>query len=424
MKWRISFLVKRYFKNLSILAGVLLMAFVITAPSANLSVAQNTPAVRLAYVHDNIVKLADAEGNPIAETGPEFQTGQAANLLWTPDGEQLYIARRNGLYVTGSRGGAAVQMPGNYGLTMAFNRMGDIIYYLESTNPAEGESPDFVTFPLREVNLSIMQGGTGRLIDYIGQYTSGSSQAVLSAAALQYARDGGLLGPSRPRLFPTYGTTLFYSCCFPNAGLNGINVATGEKYINYDPTFIPGPAALNSSWSRLAGPTTEGNLRVIDLISEGRRDYPLNNIGEVERVVWSLDDSAVYLAVRTTPTIPIELTPILTTQVDTRSANILIYRLDLVSGRLRQLATLGDFYGVSSIAATQQYVFVVVVERNERLVNDLNAGFLPDNLDPNDARLVNEYLPSTILFRIKTDGTESLSILTNVWGLAARPIRE
>jgi hypothetical protein len=214
---------------------------------------------------------------------------------------------------------------------------------------------------------------------------------------------------------------MFYSCCFPNPGLNAIDLPSGDKR-PYDTQIIPGPAALNSVRSRLAAPTLSGSIRLIDLVSAGIRDYEAN-VGTIERLVWALDDSAVYLIARQPPNNPLELNPIVTSIIDTQSANIVVWRLDLVTGQLRELAQLGDFYGVSSVAATHDYLFVVAVERNTRLVEDLNAGRLPPDLDPMDPRLLTDYLPSTILFRIKPDGTEALSIMTDVWGVAARPLR-
>ncbi len=379
---------------------------------------QNAANVYLAYVHQNTVKLADAQGNPINTVGPEFQIGQAASLLWTPNGERLYIARRDGLYETSAEGGAAVRLPGDFSITIAMDRGGNSLYYIESSNPAEADQPGFITFPLRETSLLNM-GGTGRLVNYIGSYSLGSSDVALGGAAFQYARDGGILGGGRPRLIPTYGTTLFYSCCFPDAGLNAIDIPSGEIRA-YDSTFIPGPSAMNANLSRLAGPTINGTIRVIDLISAGTRDYPIN-FGDVERITWALDDSALYLAVRGTPKDPLPLSPLVTSPIDDREADIFVWRLDLVTGGLVQIAELGDFYGVSSIAATDEYVFLTVVERNVALINDLNSGRLPADLSPADPRLTSDYLTGSILFRIRTDGSEALSILADVWGVVAKP---
>ncbi|MBI5931676.1 MAG: hypothetical protein HY862_20370 [Chloroflexi bacterium] len=402
-----------------IFLGIVVALLLLLAGVKNPTLArQNSADVYLAYVHTNTVQLADASGNPINTVGPEFQTGQAASLFWTPDGERLYIARRDGLYETSATGGAAVRLPGDFSITIAPDRSGKSIYYIESSNPAESDQAGFITFPLRETSMLDM-GGTGRLVNYIGNYSIGSSEAALGGAAFQYARDGGVLGSGRPRLIPTYGTTLFYSCCFPDAGLNAIDIATGEIRA-YDSTFIPGPSAINGSLSRLAGPTINGTIRVIDLITAGTRDYPIN-FGEVERMAWALDDSALYLVVRGTPRDPLPLSPLVTSPLDDREADIFVWRLDLVTGSLAQLAELGDFYGVSSIAATDEYVFLTAVERNVALINDLNSGRLPPDLSPADPRLTSDYLTGSVLFRIRTDGSEALSILADVWGVVARP---
>lgn len=381
---------------------------------------QGQNEVYLAYVHENTVQLADAQGNPIATVGPEFQPGQAANLFWTPDGSRLYIARRDGLFQTDAQGGAASRLPGDFSITMTIDRTGNSLYYIESSNPIDTDQPGFITFPLRETSTANM-GGTGRLVNYIGNYSVGSSEMALVGAAFQYARDGGVLGAGRPRLIPTYGSTLFFSCCFPDPGLSAIDIPSGEIR-GYDNTFIPGPSAINSSLSRLAGPTTNGTIRIIDLITAGTRDYPAN-LGDIERIAWALDDSALYIVVRGTPKNPLPLSPIVTSPIDAREADIFVWRLDLVTGSITQLAELGDFYGVSSIAATDEYVFVTAVERNTALVNDLNSGRLPPDLNPNDPRLTSDYLTGSTLFRIRTDGSESFSILADVWGVVARPRR-
>ncbi len=386
--------------------------------------------VYLAYVHESTVKLADSGGLPLAEIGPSFSTGQVANMFWSEDGDLLYIARHDGLYETGATGSASAKVPGNYGVTMTFDGTGDVIYYMESANPQNTDSPDYVTFPFRELNTIQSVGGTGRLVGYIGEYPTGSAQVSLYGAALQYARDGGLLAQDyggqtimigRPRLFTTFGTSAFYSCCFPNPGLNIIDTRNGEKGI-YDNQFIPGPASLNSTRSRLAGPTLDGKIRVIDLISAGTRDYEAN-VGTIERVAWSLDDKDLYLVARENPRAPLEPNPIIVTPIDARSAFIVVWRLNLTTGRLQRIGELGDFYGVSSMAVTHDYVFVVAVERNAKLVEDLNAGRLPADISLSDPRLTSDYLPSTVLFRIRPDGTEAFSVMADVWGVAARPRR-
>lgn len=384
---------------------------------------QDTDEVYLAYVYQNSVHTADWQGNPLINTGPEFQIGQSANLFWSRDGESLFIARRDALFQTFAEGGAAVRLPGTYGITVTLDRRGEVFYYMESASPQTTEIPNVVTFPLRELAVVNATGGAGRLVGYIGNYPTGTAQATLSGAALQYARDGGLLGASRPRIFTTYGETLFYSCCFPDAGLWAMNLNTGERY-SYSgaETFVLGASEINNTFSRLAGPTVDGNLLVIDLISGGMRNY-LVDAGEIERVTWSPDDTKIYMAIRNAPQETLLLNAAITTSVDTRSANISIWRLDLVTGQVRQLATLGDFYGVSSMAATMDYVFVVAVESNQRLVNDLNAGRLAADTSPSDPILTTNYLPGTTLFRITPDGQEAFSILADVWGVVARPRR-
>lgn len=388
--------------------------------------------VALAYVHQNILKLADAQGNPLYVTGPEFQVGQSARLFWSPDGSNLYIARRDGLFETRAMGGAAARIPGDFGLTVTLDRTGQILYYLDTRNPTQStpqsatpaETPANTTFsyPLRELALR-SESQVGRLVGYVGEYLTSTGNVVLNGAALQYARDGGLLEAARPNLFSTYGDTLFYSCCFPNAGMQAISLQSGTPwFFEGTQTLIAGRATLNNTYSRLAGPTTDGRLVVVDLITAGVRTY-LIDAGEIERVAWSPDDTALYLAVRTMPRNLLELAPHITTPVDTRSATISIWRLDLISAQLWPLATLGEFYGVSSMVATHQYIFAVTVENNARLVEALNNGTLSPDIDPSDPTLNTNYLPGTILYRLTPDGREAFSILSDVWGLAVRPSR-
>lgn len=394
---------------------------------------QTDSPVVLAYVHENILKLADAQGNPLYVTGPEFQVGQSARLFWSPDGEILYIARRDGLFQTTAIGGAAAKIPGDFGLTVTLDRTGQLLYYLDTTAPfqttnAEGAAtpetptPATVTYPLRELALS-SDNQVGRMVGYLGEYLLGTANAVLNGAALQYARDGGLLEAARPNLFATYGDTLFYSCCFPNAGMQAFSLQTGTgRIFEGTQNFVAGRASLNNTYSRLAGPTTEGHLVVIDLITAGLRTY-LIDAGEIERIAWAPDDTALYLAIRTSPQNLLQLAPTVTTPVDTRNATISIWRLDLISAQLWPLATLGDFYGVSSMVATEDYIFVVTVENNARMVEALNNGTLAPDTDPADPLFKSTYLPSTVLYRISTDGREAFSILGDVWGLAVRPRR-
>ncbi len=408
------------YKTLLLLMVIL---FVVMSIPHDVKAQSTEQPVVLAYVHENIVQLADGQGNPLMTTGPEFQSGQSARLFWTPDGRVLYIARRDGLFETTARGGAAVRLPGDYGLTVTLDLTGEVFYYLESTNPQPAEDENYVVIPLRELNILNMSGGAGRLVGYVGPYPVGTANVTLNAAALQYARDGGLLGPSRPQLFSTYGETLFVSCCFPEAGLGAINIQTGDawRYVGAE-TLIVGAAAVNNTYSRLAGPTTDNNLLVVDLITGGTRVYTMS-VGAIEHVAWSPDEREIYLAVRTAPQDPLLLSTLVTAQIDTRSALISVLSLDLVTGQVRQLTTLGEFYGVSSMAATEEYIFVVAVESNARLVEDLNAGRLPADISPTDPALMTTYLPSTILFRITPDGREAFSIMADVWGVVVRPQR-
>ncbi len=379
--------------------------------------------VYLAYVHQNTVMLADANGSPLQTTGPDFLLGESARLFWSPDGQSLYIARRDGLFQTTAGGGAAVRLPGTYSLTITLNRTGNVFYYLDSSSPVPLETdPNLVTFPLREMNTANLSSGMGRLAGYVGAYPTGTATAMLNGAALQYARDGGLLGPSRPRIFTTYGDTVFFSCCFPEPGLSAFSLQSGDTWTYPGTeTLIPGSANLNHTLSRLAAPTAEGNLVVLDLITGGTRTYQLS-VGTIERVGWSADDTKIYIAVRTPPNDPLALNTLVTTDIDTRSAVISVLSLDLVTAQTRQLATLGEFYGVSSMVVTEDYIFVVVVESNVDIVNALNSGQLPPDTSSNDPVLVTTYLPDSILYRITPDGREAFSILSDVWGIAARPL--
>jgi hypothetical protein len=236
-----------------------------------------------------------------------------------------------------------------------------------------------------------------------------------------YARDGGFLDGGRPRLFPTYGSSLFYSCCFPNPGLGLINLGTAEAFPNYDSSFIPGSAALNATISRLAGPTTDGMIRVIDLISEGQRDYQLETAtGPIEHIEWALDDSALYILSREAPNAPLEVMPGIVYPADARSAELVIWRLDLVTGRLTEIISLGDAFGAPSIAITKYYLYVVVVGSNEKLVNDLNTGLLDAEIQPGDPLLQN-YVPKTVLWRVDLRDGSLSALEENVWGVTARP---
>jgi hypothetical protein len=381
---------------------------------------QQQPAVALAYVYNNSVYLADAQGTPLEEVGPVF-AGEAGKLFWSRDGEILYIVRRDSLFQTFAAGGSAVQLPGAYSLSITLNRPGDALYYLERRNPQPTDNPEIITLPLRETNVGLISSGTGRLVGYVGQYPSGSDTVFAVGAALQYAMDGGLLNSGRPGLIPTYGPTIFYSCCFPAPGLRGINLDTGQTF-DYPgaETLLVGKSATNKNLSRLAGPTSDNAILMLDLISSGIRNYTVD-VGTIERVAWGYGDRYLYMAVRQPPNSPLQLNPVITTNLDLTSAAITIWRLDLVTGRTLQLASLGDFYGVSSMTVTDRYIFAAVVESNFRAAADLNAGRLPGDLPGDAAILRGEYLPGSILYRITLDGREAISVQGNTWGVVARP---
>ena len=384
-----------------------------------------TPPVALAVVWQDTVTLADADGSPIEQTGPTFGYGQGARLFWTADADTLYIARDDGLYATGANGGAAVQIPGYYGRTLTVAQDAETLYYLETVSPQE--LTDFegrVSFPLRELTVALMDGGAGRLAGYFGRFQAGAAQADITFAAALYVRDGGLLGPGRPNLWPSYGTTLFGTCCFPDPGLGMFNVSTGDFAI-YDETVIPGAAAVNLTRTHLAGPTTTGAIRIIDLITGGTRDYVIEiagGLGTVERVAWSPDDTYLYIAARTNPDHPLSLDQEPPFPVDVRSANITLYRLNLVTSVIRELVRRPDVYGVSSLAATDRYVFAVVVDPNTALVNALNARQVRPGSLPTDPELA-QYMPATHLWRVSLTGDSAGDIADNVWGVAARPVR-
>lgn len=410
---------KRFF--LFSVFGLLCIFFVSSVqPTTRTNALQQNPQVALAYVYNNSVHLAATDGTPLQDVGPRFD-GQAGNLFWSRDSEVLYVVRGNALFQTFAAGGSAVQLPGAYSLTITLNRIGDVLYYLERDNPQPTDIENVITLPLRETNLSLISSGTGRLVGYIGRYPSGSNQLMAVGASLRYAMDGGLRDSGRPVLIPTYGPTIFFSCCFPDAGLRGINLDNGQTF-DYPgaETLVAGKVALNKNLSRLAGPTTDNRIVMLDLISSGIRTYTID-VGTVERVAWGYGDRYLYMVVQQAPRNPLQLNPIITTNLDLTSAAITLWRLDLVTGNTLQLANLGDFYGVSSMAVTDQYVFLSVVESNFRAVEDLNAGRLPGDL-PGDAPILRgEYLPGSILYRVSLDGREAISIQGNTWGVVARP---
>ncbi len=386
--------------------------------------------VALAYVRENTVTLADSDGAPLQATGPSFGYGQGARLFWTPDGRTLYIARDDGLYATGALGGAAAQIPGYYGRTLTISQDAQTLYYLETVSPQPAEDADdnpdndTVSFPLRESALALLDGEAGRLTGYYGRFAPGAAQANISFAAALYARDGGLLGAGRPELWPTYGSNIFGTCCFPARGLGIYDVSTGAFDI-YDPDFIPGAAALNLTRTHLAGPTAIGTIRVIDLLTGGERDYSLEiagGVGTIERVAWSPDDTFLYLVARQSPNTPLAVQGEPPFEIDARSANLVVYRLNLVTSVVRELARRADVYGVSALAATARYVFAVVVDPNTALVNAWNARQVRFDAQPTDPALAG-YMPATHLWRIDASGGSDADIADNVWGLAARPVR-
>jgi len=188
---------------------------------------------------------------------------------------------------------------------------------------------------------------------------------------------------------------------------------------------MPGAAALNLTRTHLAGPTVGGAIRIIDLITGGTRDYTIElagGLGTVERLAWSPDDTYLYILARRDPDRPLELAVEPPFPVDTRSANIYLYRLNLVTSTIRELAWRPDVYGVSSLAATDRYVFAVVVEPNTALVNAINNGQVPAGTLPNDP-ILTQYMPATHLWRVDVIAGGPIDVLDNVWGLAARPVR-
>ena len=378
--------------------------------------------VAMAYVLANEVWLADEQGNSIYNTGLILDERQAATLFWSPDGKNLYVATRDGLFMVSAAGSAAVRLPGVFGLTLAFARHGSIIYNIDVENPQQ-VTETTIAFPIRETNVANMAEGRGRLVNYIGEYDAASAQLSVTHAAALYARDNGLLGSGRPHLWATYGGGLFYSCCFPNPGLGLIQMGTGEIIANYDPGFMPGAASLNDAASRLAGPTTDSRIRIIDLITASGRDYVLEIPGGyemIERTTWAIDDSAIYFITREFPELPLEVLNTITYPADTRSAFASLWQLDLVSGRTTLLAEFGDIFGVSSLAVTHDHVFAVVVERNEALINALNRSEIPGDITPTDP-LLNNYMPRTALYRYNLRDTTLTRLTENVWGVTARP---
>jgi hypothetical protein len=405
--------------------GVIALALVMV-PAAG-AAQEQPPRVALAYVAQDTVTLADANGDPVSQSGPAFVYGQGARLFWTPDGDVLYITRDDGLYVASADGGPAVQVPGLYGRTLTISQDAETLYYVETMSPQPvdpGVEGGPVTYPLREVVMTLLDGSMGRLAGYFGRFQPGASQAEITFAAALYARDGGLLGPGRPNVWPTYGSNIFGTCCFPDPGLGTLDTTTGDFTI-YDPEFIPGGAVVNLTRTHLAGPTTGGAIRVIDLITGGTRDYVIEiagGLGTIERVAWAPDDTYLYFIARYDPDTPLALDREPAFPVDPRSANITLYRLNLVTSVIRELAWRPDVYGVSSLAATDRYVFAVVVDPNTQLVSDLNLRRVRPGSLPTDPEMA-KYMPLTHLWRVAADGASAEDVAQGVWGVAARPIR-
>ncbi len=396
-----------------------MVALGLTAPAR----AQREPGdlVALAYVREGTVALADATGEFLTATGPALAPWQSAKLFRSPDGDALYVATRQGLFVTGAEGGAAVRLPGEFGLTVTIARHGGVLYNLDTENIQELEN-NLAAFPLRETNVNNLEGGRGRLLTYLGAYDLGTANVNAAGAAALYARDAGLLNGGRPRIYPTYGGSLFYSCCFPQPGMYLLELGS-LTITEYDPSYITGASALNATASRLAAPTTDGLIRIIDLISSGSRDYVIDvpgGVGPIERMAWSLDESSLFFISRLTPNQPLELLPSVTYPADTRSARGVLWRLDLVTGRTTEVAQMGDVYGVSSLAVTGRYVFAVAVEPNRALVEALNMGALPPDIQPNDPAL-DAYNPRTVLWRVDLSDNSLLAMDEGIWGVVARP---
>ncbi|MBI5958006.1 MAG: PD40 domain-containing protein, partial [Chloroflexi bacterium] len=375
-------------KRLTITVVLVVLALIL--PWSRTAVGQQPSEITLAYVMNDTVTLADVDGKPLIQTGPTFTYGQGARLFWSADGRTLYIARDDGLYLTGAAGGAAALIPGYYGRTLTIAQDAQSVYYLETVSPQPLNQPEGrVSFPFRELESAMLDGSAGRLAGYFGQFQAGAAQANLTFASALYVRDGGLLGPGRPNLWPSYGSNVFGTCCFPDPGLGIFNVQTGDFSV-WDETFIPGAAALNLTRTHLAGPTTDGLIRVIDLITGGERDYGIEiagGLGTIERIAWSPDDSYLYLAARHDASHPLSLDTDSPFPVDPSSADIHIYRLNLVTSVIRELAWRSDEYAVSSLAFTEYYVFAVVVDRNAGLVQALNARQIRPGSQPNDPAL-------------------------------------
>ena len=180
---------------------------------------------------------------------------------------------------------------------------------------------------------------------------------------------------------------------------------------------------MNATASRLAAPTTNGVIRIYDLITEGSRDYIIdttNEVGRIERMAWSLDDRALYFVTRELPALPLELRQDILYPADTTAAELVIWELDLVNGHTTRLESLGDGYGISSMTVTDEFVYAVLVETNEQLVTDLNSGVVPSDIASDDP-LLDSYIPRTVLWRIGIQDGSLFAVGENIWGIVARP---
>ena len=404
--------------------GAIMMIALLILPAWTAGAVRSDSTVALAYVLDDTLTLANAEGEPLVSTGMTFTYGAGARLFWAPDASVLYVARDDGLYATGPGGAPPVRLPGNYGRTLSLTADGEVLYYLETGAPQTLEEAGLVSFPVRELAVALMDGSTGKLTGYFGRYEAAAAQASITFAAAMYVRDGGLLGVGRPNLWASFGPAVYSTYAFPQPGLGLYDSQAGEGYL-YDSTFLPGAAALSLTGTHLAGPTTTGAIRVIDLITGGTRDYVIEiagGLGTIERMAWYPDDTVLYFISRYAPTNPLTLSVTPAFSVDTRSANITLYRLNLVNGAIRQLSWRDDVYGVSSLAATDTYVFATVVESNAALIQELNGGTVPISASPTDPAL-SGVMPQTHLWRVDVENGTAADVQTNIWGLAARPLR-
>ena len=74
------------------------------------------------------------------------------------------------------------------------------------------------------------------------------------------------------------------------------------------------------------------------------------------------------------------------------------------------------------MAATDQYVFAVVVDPNTALVSAINAGTVQPSALSTDPALA-AYMPGTHLWRVDIASGTAQDIMDNVWGVTVRPAR-